>query len=76
MTSDLIIVNARITTLDRENPVAEAVAIRAGLFRAVGSEVEVRAASPDAVVIDAKGRRLVPADESLESVFSYLVGGS
>lgn len=57
---DLIIVNARITTLDRQNPAAEAVAIRDGKFLAVGSEAEVRAAAPEATVIDAKGRRLIP----------------
>ncbi|CCD00272.1 protein of unknown function (plasmid) [Azospirillum baldaniorum] len=59
--SDLLIVNARITTLDRANPQADAVAIRDGRFLAVGREAEVRtAASPDAAVIDAKGRRLIP----------------
>ncbi len=58
---DTIITNARITTLDRENPTAEAVAIRDGKFLAVGSEQEVRAAAaPDATVIDARGRRLIP----------------
>jgi predicted amidohydrolase YtcJ len=60
MISDLIIVNARVTTLDRENPVADAVAIRDGLFLAVGSDAEVRAAAPQATVIDAMGRRLIP----------------
>jgi predicted amidohydrolase YtcJ len=58
---DLILVNAKVTTLDRENPKAEAVAIRNGKFLAVGSEQEVRAAAaPNAKVIDAKGRRLIP----------------
>ncbi|MFD0849345.1 amidohydrolase [Sphingosinicella xenopeptidilytica] len=57
---DIIITNARVTTLDRENPSAEAVAIRDGKFLAVGSEQEVRAAAPGARVIDAKGRRLIP----------------
>ncbi len=57
---DLIIINARITTLDRSLPVAEAVAIRDGRFLAVGAEDEVRAAAPEAQVIDAKGRRLIP----------------
>ena len=57
---DLIIVNARITTLDRQNPSAEAVAIRDGRFLAVGSELEARAAAPEATVIDAGGRRLIP----------------
>ncbi|PNP99685.1 amidohydrolase [Sphingobium sp. SA916] len=58
---DVIIINARVTTLDRENPVAQAVAIRDGTFLSVGGEGEVRAAaSPDAQVIDAGGRRLIP----------------
>ena len=57
---DLIIVNARITTLDRQNPSAEAVTIRDGKFLAVGSEAEARTAAPEATVIDAKGRRLIP----------------
>ena len=58
---DLIIVNAKVTTLDRANPVAEAVAIREGKFLSVGSEAEARAAAgPDADIIDAKGRRLIP----------------
>lgn len=59
--ADTIIVNAKVTTLDRENPVAEAVAISGGKFLAVGSEQEVRAAvAPGARVIDAMGRRLIP----------------
>ena len=58
---DMILINAKVTTLDRENPVAEAVAIRDGKFLAVGREQDVRAAAgPDATVIDAKGRRLIP----------------
>jgi predicted amidohydrolase YtcJ len=57
---DLIIVNARITTLDRQNPSAEAVSIRNGKFLTVGSETEARTAAPEATVIDAKGRRLIP----------------
>ncbi|RXF74144.1 amidohydrolase [Hansschlegelia zhihuaiae] len=58
--SDLILVNAKVTTLDRQNPAAEAVAIRDGQFLQVGSEAEVRAAAPEAAVIDVKGRRVVP----------------
>lgn len=59
--SDLIILNAKVTTLDRANPAAEAVAIRDGKILTVGSEGEVRAAAaPDPTVIDAKGRRLIP----------------
>ncbi|PZQ64414.1 MAG: amidohydrolase [Phenylobacterium zucineum] len=58
--TDLILVNAKVTTLDRANPQAQAVAIRDGKFLAVGSEAEVRAAAPGARVIDAKGRRVIP----------------
>jgi predicted amidohydrolase YtcJ len=58
---DLIIVNAEVTTLDRENPWAEAVAVRDGKFLCVGSEPEVRSVGGEgAMVIDAGKRRLVP----------------
>ncbi|WP_292963560.1 amidohydrolase family protein, partial [Novosphingobium sp. UBA1939] len=59
--SDLLLVNAKVSTLDRANPVAEAIAIRDGRFLVVGSEGEVRAAVlPDARVIDVGGRRVIP----------------
>ncbi|SNS31569.1 hypothetical protein SAMN06295912_10498 [Sphingomonas laterariae] len=59
--TDLILINARITTLDRANPQAQAFAIRDGKFLAVGDEGEVRAAAaPDATVVDARGRRMIP----------------
>ncbi|WP_347304538.1 amidohydrolase [Croceibacterium sp. TMG7-5b_MA50] len=57
---DLILFNARIATLDRANPQAQAVAIRDGRFLAVGSEGDVRAAAPGAAEIDAGGRRIIP----------------
>lgn len=57
---DVIVTNARITTLDRANPTAEALAIRDGKFLTVGSEAEVRAAAPGAKIVDARGRRLIP----------------
>ena len=59
--TDLLIINAEVTTLDRENPVAEAIAIRDGKFISVGSEAEARAAArPGATVIDAGERRVIP----------------
>ncbi|OJW69155.1 MAG: amidohydrolase [Sphingomonadales bacterium 63-6] len=59
--TDLVLINAKVTTLDRENPQAQAVAIRNGKFLAVGTEQEVRAAAaPNARIIDAGGRRLIP----------------
>nr|WP_247714494.1 amidohydrolase [Qipengyuania aerophila] len=57
---DLLIVNAKISTLDRENPEAQAVAIRDGRILLVGSEAEVRERINEADVIDAGGRRLIP----------------
>ena len=58
---DLLLVNAKITTLDRGNPQASAVLIRDGKFAAVGEEGDVRAvAGPEAQVIDAGGRRVIP----------------
>lgn len=59
--TDIVIVNAKVTTLDRANPMAQAVAIRDGKFLKVGSAAEVRAAvGPDAAMIDAGGRRVIP----------------
>jgi predicted amidohydrolase YtcJ len=59
--ADLVLHNARITTLDGQNPEADAVAIRDGRFVAVGSEREVMASvGPDAKRVDLKGRRVIP----------------
>jgi imidazolonepropionase-like amidohydrolase len=59
--AELILYNGKITTLDRQNPEAEAVAMRDGRFVAVGSEREVIAsAAPDAKRIDLRGRRVIP----------------
>jgi predicted amidohydrolase YtcJ len=59
--ADLILVNAKITTLDRSNPQAEAVAMRDGLFMKVGTTREVMAlAGTDTKIIDVNRRRVVP----------------
>lgn len=61
MTADLILRNGAITTLDRSNPAASAVAIKDGTFLAVGGDAEVMAhAGPDTKVVDLKGRRALP----------------
>ena len=61
MNADTIIHNAKITTLDRSNPVASAVAIKDGKFLAVGSDKEVLAvADSKTKVIDLKGRSILP----------------
>jgi predicted amidohydrolase YtcJ len=59
--ADLILFNGSFTTLDRQNPQAEAAAIRDGRFVAVGSEREVMAlAGPQTRRIDLKRRRVIP----------------
>ena len=58
---ELILRNAKITTLDKQNPQATALAIAAGRFVAVGSEADVMPLATSATrVIDARGRRVVP----------------
>ena len=58
---DLILYNGRVTTLDRSNPTATAVAIKDGKFAAVGTDVEVLLlAGSSTRVIDLKGRRVLP----------------
>ena len=59
--ADVILLNAKVTTLDRQNPQAEAVAIGGGRFLAVGSERDVMAlAGPQTRRIDLKRRRVIP----------------
>lgn len=58
---DLIIHNAKITTLDPARPSAQAIAVRAGAIQAVGSSDEIlRRRAPGVTVINAQGRRLIP----------------
>ncbi|WP_246777143.1 amidohydrolase [Microvirga sp. VF16] len=59
--TDLILTNAKVTTLNRANPAAQAILIRDGRFAVVGTEAEVRAtAGENPRIIDAKGRRIIP----------------
>ncbi len=60
VSSDLIVVNGRVTTLDRANPEAEAVAIAGGTIAGVGTTRELVQRYPGAKRIDVKGRRVVP----------------
>lgn len=61
MYPETILYNGRVTTLDRGNPNATAVAIKDGLFLEVGSDAEVMAlAGPETKVIDLKGKRVLP----------------
>ena len=56
-----VLVNADIATLDPLRPRASAIALRDGRVLATGDDTTVReAAGPDAEVIDAGGRRVIP----------------
>jgi len=58
---DLIVVNANIRTMDKANPQAEAVAVRADRIAAVGTSNDIRRlAGPQTRVIDAQGRLVLP----------------
>src|SRR5918993_5109842 len=58
---DLVVVNAKVLTVDPKNTQAEAVAIRGNTFAAVGTTDAIRKmAGPGTRVIDAGGRTVVP----------------
>ncbi len=58
---DLIVRNAQITTLDRQQPQATALAIADGRFIAVGDDADVmKLATPKTQIIDARQRRVIP----------------
>ncbi|EFE93820.1 amidohydrolase [Serratia odorifera] len=59
--ASLIITNGKFHTVDRDNPSAQAVAIKDGKFLAVGSQSEVmRHAGPQTQVIDLQGHTAIP----------------
>jgi predicted amidohydrolase YtcJ len=58
---DLIVINAKVLTVDAQNTQAEAVAIRGNTFAAIGTTAVIRKlAGPNTRVIDAGGRTVVP----------------
>lgn len=58
---EVILHNARITTLDPANPEAQAVAMAGGQFVAVGSDARILPmAGPSTQVINAGGQRVIP----------------
>jgi predicted amidohydrolase YtcJ len=58
---DLIVINAKVYTVDDKAPRAEAFAVKAGRFVAVGKSDEIRAiAGKRTQVYDAKGMTIVP----------------
>src|SRR5438046_5830047 len=65
---DLIIVNAKVYTVDQQFSTAEAVAVAEGRFTAVGTTARLRKlAGPSTTVLDAGGKTVVPglADDHL-----------
>lgn len=60
-TADMILINGKILTVDRNFSVREAVAIRYGKIAAVGTSAEIRKqAGPRTRVIDLQGRTVIP----------------
>ena len=69
--ADLIVVNAKVITLDSQKPVASAFAIKADEFIAVGDEQEVsKFRTAETKTIDAGGRTVIPGlnDSHLHAV--------
>ena len=59
--ADLIVINGKIATLAQGKPYAQAVAVRDGLFTAVGDNKEVmQQRGPQTQVIDANNRTIIP----------------
>lgn len=73
MPVDLVLINGRITTLDRANPEVSALAVADGLITASGSDAEIMAlAGPATQVIDLGGRRVIPG---LNDSHTHLIRG-
>jgi hypothetical protein len=59
--ADLVVRNAKVTTLAKDPPGAESLAVSQGLVQAVGTDRDISVlVGPETLVIDALGRRLVP----------------
>ena len=75
MKAEMVVVNARVLTMDPAMPRAEAVALAGGRIVAVGRRAEAEAwAGPDTHVIDAGGRTLLPG--FVESHLHLVLGGA
>ncbi|HVV27499.1 MAG TPA: amidohydrolase [Rhizomicrobium sp.] len=60
-TPDLIVINAKVTTMDAGQPRAEAFAVKADRFAAVGSTTDMKSlAGPRTRIYDAKGMMITP----------------
>ena len=70
--ADLIVVNARVHTVDDSRPIVSGFAIRDGRFVFAGSDVEVRAlAGSGTRVVDAKGAAIIPG---MVDAHAHLIG--
>lgn len=60
--ADLLIINGKVLTIDRDNPRAEAVAIKGDIIMAVGTtrEISKLADEGSTTIIDARGRLVIP----------------
>jgi predicted amidohydrolase YtcJ len=57
---DIVLFNGKITTLDPTQPEVSAILLRNGIVEAIGDEEIVSKASQNAIMIDLKGRRVIP----------------
>jgi len=59
--ADMVVRNAKVTTIDPRNPSAQAFAVKDGIFYRVGSNSEVSdLVGRNTTVIDAKRHRIIP----------------
>jgi predicted amidohydrolase YtcJ len=71
---DVIFHRGQLATLDRSNPTASAVAIKDGIFSAVGNDHEVmKLRGPSTNVIDMRGRRVLPG--LIDNHLHFIRGG-
>jgi predicted amidohydrolase YtcJ len=72
MVKDQIYINGKVYTMDSDNPLAEAFAVRDGRFLSVGDEISVRsAASSDVEVVDLEGRMVMPGMIDVHNHFLF-----
>ncbi len=71
MDADLILYHGLVTTLDRSNPSATAIAIKDGKFLAVGSDAEImKHAGPKTKTVDLRGKRVLPGSMTITPMSS------
>ncbi|WP_299904069.1 amidohydrolase [uncultured Paracoccus sp.] len=71
--ADLVVLNAKVHTVDPEKPQASAFAVTDGRFVAVGADEEMQAyQDADTTVIDVEGRTVIPG---LNDVHSHTIRG-